>query len=93
MHPWNELWPQLKNLEVFPLPLATDTRWAAEGWLVEVVMILEAVPGGYSSSRPIFTYSEPYDAELGASAEEADRVTRACTSAFADRLAAVLAGP
>jgi len=91
MQPWNELWPRLRYGDVYPLPLATDTQWRSEGWVVEVVMLSDSVPSGYSS-RPIFTYSEPYNPELGASSEEADRVTKACTSAFADRLAALLAG-
>ena len=90
MQPWNELWPQLRFGEVFPLPLATDTRWAAEGWVVEVVMILESSQAGYAS-QVIFSHSELYDAQLGATSEEANRVTKACTSAFATRLAAVIA--
>jgi len=51
---------------------------------------LDIGPGGYST-RPIFTYRESYDDGLGAGNDEADRVTRAATSPFADRLAALLA--
>lgn len=94
MTPWDEHWPDLRRGDVFPVPLATDTHWTADGWEVEVVVLLEVSAGGYSSS-PVWSYREPY--RTGAdhrpddtSPAAADRVTRAALHGFATRLRELL---
>lgn len=58
--------------------------------MVSVVVLNGVYPGGVSST-PIWSYSEPYDTELGATSEEAARVTGAATREFALRLRRLLA--
>lgn len=94
MTPWDEHWADLRSGDVFPVPLATDTHWTADGWEVEVVVLLEVSAGGYSSS-PVWIYREPYRTGAdhrpgGTSPAEADRVTRAALHGFATRLRELL---
>ena len=54
-------------------------------------MLTAIAPNGYGSTV-IFNYREPYG-EAGATGDEADRVTKACTFDFARRLSKLLADP
>ncbi len=76
--------------DVMPLPLMLETNWTTEGWEVNVIVVTDVEPSGYSSVNPLWTYREPYT-DLGAGSDEAQRVMHAATVAFGDRLRAVLA--
>ena len=87
---WDEKWPQLRIGDVFPLPLATETNWAAT-WEVNVIMLTDVSPRGYSHIT-LWTYTEPYEDE-DASPEAAAAVTDRAVRQFAFRLRDLLAGP
>ncbi len=57
--------------DVMPLPLMLETNWTREGWEVNVVMVTEAVVGGYTSGNPIWTHRQHYT-DLGQGRDEAD---------------------
>lgn len=58
--PWQEeSWAALRLGDVYPLPLATETNWAADGWEVNLILVVEVQPSGYSA-HPLWTYREPY---------------------------------
>lgn len=86
---------QVKSLQigdVMPLPLMVETNWAGEEWEVNVILVTEVEPNGYSSVTPIWSHREPYT-DAGSGTGEAHRVTHAAIAAFGDRLRAVLADP
>lgn len=76
--------------DVMPLPLMVETNWAKDGWEVNVTLVTEVVPDGYSSVN-IWTYRESYG-ENGSDEQEAERVTKSAITAFGRRLRAVLGG-
>jgi hypothetical protein len=86
---WDEQWPSLRHGDVYPLPLATETNWTADGWEVNVMMRHDTSPDGYTST-PIWTYQAPYADPGRETPDEADKVTRVATQAFALRLREVL---
>lgn len=86
---WDEEWPSLRHGDVYPLPLATETNWTADGWEVNVMVLHDASAGGYSST-PVWTYRTPYGEPGREGLDEANEVTQAATRAFAVRLREVL---
>jgi len=87
---WDEKWHTLRHGDVYPLPLATDTGWGADGWRVDVVVLTDVSDEGYSAVS-VFTYREPYADDRAPDDAEATRVTKAGLGAFAVRLREVLA--
>ena len=82
----------LRTGDVMPLPLMVETNWAAEEWEVNVILVTDVHPNGYTAVNPIWTHREPYT-DRGTGSGEAHRVTDAAITAFGDRLRAVLADP
>ena len=91
MIPWDEKWPILRHGDVFPLPLAVETNWA-DSWEVNVILLFDADENGYSS-KPLWTYQEPYATPGYATREEAGQVTERALTLFTDRLQRLLAEP
>ena len=90
---WDEQWRRLRRGEVYPVPLATETNLASDGWEVQVIVLMEVSDGGHSSI-PIWTHKQPYRDAAGESLmtnEEAERVTQDALAEFAARLRDVLA--
>ena len=77
--------------DVMPLPLMLETNWTTEGWEVNVILVTDVGPNGYSSYNEIWSHRQPYTD--GGSPDEAHRVTDDAVRAFGDRLRAVLADP
>lgn len=75
-----------------PLPLMVETNWAAEGWEVNVILVTDVEPNGYTAVSPIWTHREPYT-DCSTGPDEAHQVTGAAIAAFGDRLRTVLADP
>jgi hypothetical protein len=94
MHTWwsDEQVNSLQTGDVMPLPLMVETNWAAEEWEVNVILVTDVVPNGYTAVDPIWTHREPYT-DRGTGPDEAQRVIDAAIVAFGDRLRAVLAEP
>jgi hypothetical protein len=82
----------LRTGDVMPLPLMVETNWAVEQWEVNIILVTDVEPNGYTAATPIWSYREPYS-ERGTGTGEAHRVTNAAIVAFGDRLRAVLADP
>ena len=64
-----------------PLPLMVETNWTAEGWEVNVILVTDVEPNGYTSGNAIWTHREHYR-DLGARSSEAQRVTDSAITAF-----------
>ena len=78
----------LKIGDVMPLPLMVETNWASEGWEVNVVLVTDVVPNGYSSVD-VWTHTEPYRTESPGT-DEAAEVTASAVTEFGRRLRALL---
>lgn len=93
MHAWDQQWPRLRRADVFPFPLATETNYAAEGWLVHLVVLAEAAGGWYACSL-VASYTKPYGRDafgwIDQSPEAANAVTEEAVAFFADRLRSAL---
>lgn len=86
--PWDEKWwPVLRLADVYPLPLATETNWAGDGWEINLVLVGDVQESGYST-LPLWSYREPYGE--GPQDQEVQAVHDRAMEALAGKLRALL---
>jgi hypothetical protein len=83
--------------DLVPFPLVTDTSYAADGWRVDLVVLLDITADGYESFT-VAQYDQPYT-QVGpggppdTSPEAAEAVRRAAITHFAEKLRRALDSP
>lgn len=53
-------WLELRRGNVYPLPLATETSWTADGFTIDLVIVTDVSQNGYGTTQPIFSRVYPY---------------------------------